>query len=209
VSWRTVLLWACLALTGAAARADGQPLRAFLSEVRSLQASFEQTLEDEKGRHLETSYGRLYLVRPERFRWTYTAPYVQEIVSDGEQVWVYDSELAQVTVRRADAALASAPGLLLSADRPLDEEFAVLDLGRRGETDWVELTPRSPDSPFQRVRVGLRGLDLAVMELVDRFGQTTRLEFRDTVRNPPLDPGLFDFEPPAGVDVIREDGATP
>jgi outer membrane lipoprotein carrier protein len=43
-----------------------------------------------------------------------------------------------------------------------------------------------------------------MMELVDGLGQTTRLSFDQIQKNPPLDPALFQFTPPAGVDVIGE-----
>jgi outer membrane lipoprotein carrier protein len=188
------------------ARAAGDALQGLLAELRTFDARFEQTVEDERGRPLETSHGRFYLQRPDRFRWSYTAPYVQEIVSDGEEVWVYDSELAQVTVRSARQALANAPGLLLSAGRPLDEEFEVKELGPRDGVQWFELSARSADAPFRQVRVGLQSRGLVALELLDAFGQTTRLRFRDGVRNPRLDPSLFLFEVPAGVDVIRDQG---
>ena len=192
-----------LLATSAGAAADVARLKTFLSEMKSLEAAFEQTVEDEKGRNLESSFGRFYLSRPGRFRWSYTVPYVQEIVSDGEEVWIYDSELAQVTVKSAREALANAPGLLLSTNRPLEAEFVLTDLGRKGDVEWVELTPKSTDAPFRKVRIGLRGRDLAEMELADGFGQLTHLRFKGAIKNPKLSPELFRFQPPDGVDVMR------
>ena len=193
-----------LILASVPVAADAARLRAFLSEVKSFEAAFEQTVQDEKGRTVESSFGRFYLSRPGRFRWSYTVPYVQEIVSDGNEVWIYDSELAQVTVKSAREALANAPGLLLSSDRPLESEFAVADVGRKADLEWVELTPRSSDAPFRKVRMGFRGRDLAEMELADSFGQLTRLRFKGVIRNPHLDPAVFQFVPPEGVDVVLD-----
>lgn len=204
------LILAVLLAAGLPAKAvGGATLKSFLAEVKAFEAAFEQTVEDEKGRHLESAFGRFYLARPSRFRWSYTVPYVQEIVSDGKRVWIYDSELAQVTVRGAEDALANAPGLLLSTDRPLEAEFTVRDLGRKDDLDWVELTPKSEEPTFRLIRVGLRGRDLAAMELQDGFGQLTRLLFKGAVRNPRIDPQTFVFEPPAGVDVIQDPGGRP
>ena len=197
-----------LLATSAGAAADVARLKTFLSERKSLEAAFEQTVEDEKGRNLESSFGRFYLSRPGRFRWSYTVPYVQEIVSDGEEVWIYDSELAQVTVKSAREALANAPGLLLSTNRPLEAEFVLTDLGRKGDVEWVELTPKSTDAPFRKVRIGLRGRDLAEMELADGFGQLTHLRFKGAIKNPKLSPELFRFQPPDGVDVMRDPTVT-
>ncbi len=203
-----VAFLAVLLSVSSGAGADVARLKTFLSEMKSLEAAFEQTVEDEKGRNLESSFGRFYLSRPGRFRWSYTVPYVQEIVSDGEEVWIYDSELAQVTVKSAREALANAPGLLLSTNRPLEAEFVLTDLGRQGDLEWVELTPKSTDAPFRKVRIGLRGRDLAEMELADGFGQLTRLRFKGAVKNPKLSPELFRFEPPDGVDVMRDPSGT-
>ncbi|MCU0935979.1 MAG: outer membrane lipoprotein chaperone LolA [Gammaproteobacteria bacterium] len=197
-------LVAVLLAASATVGADVARLKTFLGELKSLESAFEQTVEDEKGRNLESSFGRFYLSRPGKFRWSYTVPYVQEIVSDGEDVWIYDSELAQVTVKSAREALANAPGLLLSSNRPLEAEFTLADLGRKGDLEWVELTPKSAEAPFRKVRIGLRGRDLAEMELADGFGQLTRLRFKGAIKNPKLNPDLFRFEPPEGVDVMRD-----
>jgi chaperone LolA len=202
----TSLVLSVLVLASAAVAADAARLRTYLGDLKTFEAAFEQTVEDERGRNLESSFGRFYLSRPGRFRWSYTVPYVQEIVSDGDDVWIYDSELAQVTVKSAREALANAPGLLLSSDRPLESEFTVVDAGRKSDLEWFELTPKSSDAPFRKVRMGFRGRDLTEMELADSFGQLTRLHFKGVIKNPHLNPEVFHFVPPEGVDVMRDTG---
>jgi outer membrane lipoprotein carrier protein len=44
------------------------------------------------------------------------------------------------------------------------------------------------------------------MELMDALGQTTVIRFSDVRVNPTLDPSLFQFTPPPGADVIRDNG---
>ncbi len=177
-------------------------LRAFLSEVKSLEATFDQTLYDESHEPLEESGGQFYLQRPDRFRWSYTRPYPQEIVADGKRLWVYDSELAQVTVKPMDQALGNTPSLLLSSAEPLENSFVLRDAGYQDGLDWVELSPRSAESNFIHVRLGFAGKDLKTMELKDSFGQTTRMDFSGAKINPSLDPALFRFTLPTGADVI-------
>ena len=60
------------------------------------------------------------------------------------------------------------------------------------------------DSNFDYVRLALEGDVLRAMEMVDGFGQTTRLFFETVVRNPKLSADKFRFQPPPGVDVIGE-----
>ena len=59
----------------------------------------------------------MVLARPDRFRWRYSEPYEQVIVSDGKAVWIYDADLKQVTVRPMGQAMAGSPALLLSSSQ--------------------------------------------------------------------------------------------
>ena len=198
-----VALLAALALPAAAG--DGRDrLDAFLQGLETLQAEFRQELLDESGQPVEESTGTVILARPGRFRWDYRTPYRQLIVADGEQVWLYDPELLQVTVRRQAGALDATPAALLASRQPVEEVFRVDELGRGDDgLTWLALAPRAEGGSFEAIRVGLDEHGLKRMELRDGFGQTTRLEFRDIRRNPALDEERFRFTPPPGVDVIR------
>ena len=52
--------------------------------------------------------------------------------------------------------------------------------------------------------MGFDAEGLRAMELVDHFGQTTRLRFLNLKRNPKVDKSEFRFEPPKGTDVLGE-----
>lgn len=200
-----VLLAALLAGTAAAdpaadARAADR-LEAALQGLGSFRAEFRQTVTDAQGRQTESAAGSVTLAKPGRFRWDYREP-EQQIVSDGTTVWLYDADLAQVTVRPAAETLAGTPALLLSGQADLRAQFEIADGGDAGGLAWCRLTPREEDGDFRELSVGLSGGELRVMTLVDRLGQVTRLEFDAIERNPRLDAGLFRFTPPPGVDVV-------
>lgn len=194
---------------GATADTGSERLRAFLSDLRSLQGDFQQVLFDEDRTRLEEARGVFWLQRPGRFRWHYQEPYPQLIVADGKNVWVYDRELKQVTVKPLADALGSTPAFLLSSDHPLEESFTIEDLGSRDGLTWVELKPRSTEVHFSSIQLGFRGEELRRMELIDSFGQLTKLRFQDTRENVSLDPALFVFTPPDGVDVIGASSPSP
>lgn len=200
VSWTPAL--------GAPAAEEASPaqerLRAFLDDVKTLEASFRQALDEEGSREARVSEGRLYLHRPGRFRWDYQNPTQQVVVSDGESLWLYDPDLEQVTVRALDEGLASTPAMLLSGEGELEDSFEIARAYAEGGLDWVELSPREEGGDFAGVRVGFRGDLLAAMEILDSLGQTTRIQFSDVVVNSELDAELFRFEPPEGADVIRD-----
>jgi outer membrane lipoprotein carrier protein len=172
-----------------------------LAGLDSWRAAFSQTVTDPEGRVTESAAGSVALARPGRFRWDYRTP-EQLIVSDGTTVWLYDADLAQVTVRPADEALIGTPALLLSGKADLEAEFRITDGGSEEGLAWSRLEPRDTESDFAELRVGIAGGELRRMVLVDRLGQTTRLDFERIERNPGLPAGGFSFTPPPGVDVI-------
>lgn len=189
---------------GVVAETASERLHAFMSDLRSLQGDFQQVLFDEDRTRLEEARGAFWLQRPGRFRWDYQEPYPQLIVADGKNVWIYDRELEQVTVKPLADALGSTPAFLLSSNQPLEESFTIEDLGSRDGIAWVELKPRSTEVQFSSIQLGFRGEKLRRMELTDSFGQLTRLHFQHTRENVALDPALFNFSPPQGVDVVGE-----
>lgn len=184
-------------------------LQRFLNGLHSFQADFEQVLLDESGTPLEKARGTLVLARPGRFRWDYREPYPQLIVADGEHVWIYDPELAQVTVKELDEAVGDTPTLLLTSDSSLEERFLMRGGRKWDGLEWVSLKPKSSDVSFSEIRVGLERGELKRMELVDSFGQTTKLYFHNIVKNARVRPEVFSFTPPAGVDVVGDRPESP
>ena len=196
-----VLSLSCTAvLADAAGRLD-----AYLSGLDTVSSQFEQRLFDERRNLLEQARGTVLIDRPGRFRFDYTDP-PQIIVGDGVRVWIYDPDLAQVVVRDVDAALGSTPAVLLSTDRPVEEVFRVEALEIGGNVDVFALEPKAEDASFSRIRLAFADGELRRMELVDQFGQTTLISFHGIRRQPAIPPDAFTFTPPAGVDVIDDDG---
>jgi outer membrane lipoprotein carrier protein len=150
----------------------------------------------------EKAAGRLYLQKPGRFRWDYREPNEQLIVSDGTNVWLFDQELEQVTVKPIDESLATTPALLLAGKAGVAESFTVSDAGTREGIDWILLVPKRADTDFLEFRLGFVRGELRAMELKDKLQQNTRIEFSDVKRNARLGAELFTFKPPDGVDVI-------
>ncbi len=180
-------------------------LDAFMRELTTLEADFEQQLRDGQGRLIDKSSGKLAIHRPNRFRWDYLAPHPQTIVADGSRLWLYDPDLDQVTVRPLEQSLAGTPAVLLSGEADIRNSFRVEKSEKRGAIDWLTLVPKRSDTDFKRVRLGLRGNQLEGMELADKLGQTTVLSFTNLRRNPNFDATHFVFTPPANADVIGAD----
>ncbi|HEX6999236.1 MAG TPA: outer membrane lipoprotein chaperone LolA [Gammaproteobacteria bacterium] len=178
---------------------------AFMTGVHSLQADFAQELWDADDRLLETARGTVSLERPNRFLWRYSEPIEQVIVADGKEVWIYDVDLAQATVTPIDETEAS-PALLLSGDAAVRDSFTLVESFSREGLEWVRLEPKVPGADFTSVQIGFEATTPRRLELVDGLSQVTRIELLDVALNPDLPAEVFEFEPPAGVDVIGERG---
>lgn len=179
-------------------------LQVFLKVAKSFSADFKQVLINEAGNPTQTSYGVFYLQKPGKFRWNYKKPFQQEIVSNSGKVWFYDTDLQQVTVKKVDESLGSTPALLLSGEVSLETNYKMEGQGSEGNMQWVKLIPKSQDSSFKYVLIGLEKGTLAGMELSDNFGQLTRIYFSNVILNAPLKSTLFEFKAPKGVDVFSD-----
>ncbi|HEY6453586.1 MAG TPA: outer membrane lipoprotein carrier protein LolA [Steroidobacteraceae bacterium] len=223
----TLALSLATGLTAAASASDTAPATAldrYLQGLHSLSATFTQTVTDSHGARVETGSGQLLVQRPGKFHWDYeptsagtgkgaeagarsdagkAQPRGQILVADGRNLWFYDRELSQVTVKPVAAALSSTPIVLLSgSDADLRASFEISDSGTRDGLDWVEVKPRSTEADFSVADLGFDGGRLVRMIINDRLGQTVRLDFTRSERNARIDPAALEFQPPAGVDVI-------
>lgn len=197
----------CLSFLSAPALAQGTALDAYLSNVKTLRAEFTQVVTDGQRQVVQKARGVLAIKRPGRFRWELTpegnaAP--QLMVADGRNLWFYDQDLEQVSVKSAAAALTATPASLLSGDGKLGEFFDVRADGRGEGLDWVKVVPKRPDADFREARLAFKGqnAELKRMVLKDKLGQTVQLEFVSSVRNAPVADADVSFTPPAGADVI-------
>lgn len=177
-------------------------LTAFTDDVSALSADFRQTLYDRDGNIKEVSSGYARIARPGRFLWVYAEPYEQRIIADGTNLWLYDVDLDQVTVKPQGDALGKSPAEILGGDAQALAAFDYQGAFEREGVIWVQLQPRDDDTDFEGMRLGFEGERLVGMELADALGQITRIDFERLTLNAPIPDATFRFEPPDGVDVI-------
>ncbi|NNF40382.1 MAG: outer membrane lipoprotein chaperone LolA [Woeseiaceae bacterium] len=206
---RQLLFAAILATAVLSVRAEpvaddaGEKLvRDFLTDVTTLQGRFRQSLVDAEGAVVEASSGTLEIERPSRFRWIYDDPYEQWLVADGTNVWSYDVDLAQVSVKPQSAALANTPAMLLGDAANALAQFRFEGSQVEGATTWVRMRPADDSSGFERVELGFRDGELYRMAFFDNLEQTTLVEFQDTAINQPIDASRFVFVVPEDADLV-------
>lgn len=199
-------LLSLLLLVGPGARADGmEALDRFLRTVHAAQGQFTQVVTsppkagESVGRRKHSS-GEFAFARPNKFRFDYRKPFVQNLVSDGHHLWIYDADLDQLTQRRLAEVMQGTPAVLLAGAglAELRKHFDLRNETPRDSAQWVRATPKLRDSALQSVVLGFDGAsgDLRVLEVLDGLGQVSRTEFSGLRLNPALSQSLFVFRKP-------------
>jgi outer membrane lipoprotein carrier protein len=217
MSWSTRLLGKLIAILIMAnyaipAMANGlESLENFVKTVKTGKAEFSQVVtppaREGQTPRIKSSTGSFEFSRPGQFKFVYKKPFEQTIVADGQTLWLYDVDLNQVTARKQAQVLGSTPAALVAsaADlRALQADFSLVNGPDKDGLEWVLATPRTKDGQVQTVRIGFRQNTLAVLEILDSFGQTSRMSFNGFVANAAMDAAAFQFKPPTGADVIRQ-----
>ncbi len=177
----------------------------FLDGLTSWRASFTQQVEDSTGKRTERGEGTLLVSRPGRFRWQYKPQDSGEqlLIADGSNLWFYDVELQQATVKAASAALSTTPVVLLSGTgAQMHAAFDITAQPAHAGLDWVRVVPRSASADFADAQLGFRGTQLLQLVIHDRLGHSVTLDFEHGERNARIAGSDLQFTPPAGVDVI-------
>lgn len=204
--FRTITLILLLLANPAFADEARERLQAALKNLDNASADFRQTLRDEDKKIVQQSRGTLKLQRPGKFAWTYIEPFRQQIVADGKELWIYDVELEQVTVKPMDAGLSNAPIMILMKQSDVSDQFTIKEVGQRKFLYWVELLPNSSDLEYTTIYIGLEDGSVRAMEMQDQFGQSTQIVFDNLRVGVVHDPASFKFVPPPGVDVYGVGG---
>ena len=174
----------------------------FVANVITLEGRFEQSLIDAEGIVVERSSGTLEIERPGRFRWSYSEPYEQWLVADGLNIWSYDVDLAQVTVKPQAKALANTPALLLGGSEDALSQFSFDGSMVEKGTTWVRMIPVDTRSGFERMELGFMSGQLSRMVFYDNLEQTTLVALYDVTTNEPIDSERFAFQVPDEADLV-------
>lgn len=217
-------LLALVLFVGSLAHANGlDALDNFIKSTKNGRAEFVQTVtapvgSDGKAGKVKLSRGTFEFLRPNRFKFIYTKPFEQSIVADGQTLWLHDVDLNQVTSRKLANVMAGSPAALFASApnlQALQAEFTLQAISDKASDglEWIQAMPKAKGkqdngSLLQSVKVGFKqtpaGVEIAALEMVDSFGQTSVIKFEKVQINTNLTPANFNFKVPVGVDVIRQ-----
>lgn len=179
--------------------------KTFVATTKAAKGDFtqQQLKQSVASKAVPVSSGTFVFARPGKFIWTYVKPYEQVLQADGDQLYIYDKDLNQVTVKKLGNALGSSPAAILFGSNDLEKNFTLSEAGKRNGLEWLDAKPKAQDSTFQMISIGLRNGSPEAMELHDAFGQTSVLRFNKFEKNPSLSATEFKFVMPKGADVFN------
>ncbi len=195
-----------LAFSGAAQASALDQFKSFVAGTKSAKGDFtqQQTSKSKSGKAAPVSSGTFVFARPGKFIWTYQKPYEQLLQADGETLYIYDKDLNQVTTRKLGNALGSSPAAILFGSNDLEKNFTLSEAGERDGAEWLTAVPKTKDTTFEQIGIGLKGGVPVAMELKDQFGAVSVLKFINFQRNPALGAQQFKFDVPKGADVVSQ-----
>ena len=189
--------------------ADGvSDLNTFANNISSMSSEFSQVVLDKKGSKLQDVQGVMLFKRPNKFRWDYLKPYQNQIISDGDRLYMYDQDLRQVSINPIAKVAGSTP-LLIIAGKNIEKYFILKNIDDQSNNEesqnikWVEAIPKEEGAGFSKIILGLSSNKLLVMKIVDAFEHTTTISFKNAKYNISLVDNDFLFKSPDGVDVVQ------
>ncbi len=202
-----MMLVSALSLSSAsvfAAEADVARLSQLLERSTTITANFSQLALDSSGTQLQETKGQMAVKRPGLFYWHTDAPQEQVVVSDGQNVTLWDPDLEQATIKKLDQRLTQTPALLLSGDISKIGQSYDITSKQQGDVMDFELRPKTKDTLFDSLRLSFRGGLINDMQLIDSVGQRTNIMFTGVKANESIPASKFEFVVPKGADVIKE-----
>ena len=181
--------------------ADREALAERLQAVQRYVADFTQTVYGVRGEMLEESQGHVWLDRP-RFKWVVEDPYPQVLVTEGDELKLYDPDLEQLTVRPLEEALEDTPVSLLTRDAvAITERYTIMQIDDAAGASFV-IEPDSDETLYREIVLHFDLDTLTGLDILDHLGQRTEIRFEPVAGEPVIDDATFTLEVPPGTDVI-------
>lgn len=205
-SLSAVVLSAMLAFSSTAQASAIEQFKSFVVNTKTAKGEFLQVqmkMVNGVSKTGKSSSGTFKFARPGKFIWTYIKPYDQVLQADGDKLYLYDKDLNQVTIKTLGNAIASSPAAILFGSVDLDKNFIMKDVGIKQGVEWLEAIPKTKDSQFDTIGIGMKDGVPVGMELRDSFGQLSLVTLKNFEKNPTFAADQFKFVVPQGADVLR------
>lgn len=213
IPMRTLAFLLLLAATPAAADPAtdlAAKVQKVYDKVPSYTADFEQQTASKLAGQGPTATGTVAFKKPGKMHWAYKTPVLQDIISDGTTLWLYQPNDKQVVISDAAQYLKNRASItFLAGQGKLTSEFNV-SIGTppagAGKGTALEMVPKKEDPTAAKVillvdpKTGL----VAESWVYDFMGNATHVRFTNAKTGRKLKDEAFVFTVPKGIDVIDQ-----
>lgn len=177
-------------------------LSILLNKNESFQGSFNQIVFDNQGQIIEEANGKVIFKKPHFFKWIYKKPHQNQIISDGEIIYIYDPDLSQVIMSQFSQSNSNNPSLIFF-QKNIEKFFKVTTKSINGEL-WYRCQSLSDDADYETLELKLdsQGKVLA-MNIIDRLKNKILVNFEDIQTNIKINEATFLFNVPENVEIIK------
>jgi outer membrane lipoprotein carrier protein len=185
------LLWA----------APADELSSLLNKTIAFSGEFSQSVYDNKSQLIEEANGEVVFKKPHFFKWIYQAPHQNQIIGDGETVYIYDPDLSQVIMSKFSQSKNNNPANIFFLNN-IEESFKVTKILIEDET-WYRCESKSKDIDYQSIEISFNEDKIKGMRVVDGLQNKIIINFVNISQNPNIDEASFLFNVPDNVEVIK------
>lgn len=155
----------------------------------------------------ETASGKAWFSHPGKMRWLYLTPERHEIITNGQNLWIFRPDQDQVMRGDAQNFFKSGAGGAFLSDIGLMRKNFTIAIQKTDETHvTLLLTARqkNPDMVSITIKVSSSTHEIQQVTTHNAYGDTTRFEFTHIQFNP-VDASMFEFKIPEGLSIIEMD----
>ncbi len=176
-------------------------LSTLLNRTSAFSGQFSQLVYDNKSQLIEEASGDVVFKKPHFFKWIYQAPHQNQIIGDGEIVYIYDPDLSQVIMSRFSQFKSNNPANIFFLNN-LEESFKVTKILIDDEV-WYRCESKSKDIDYQSIEISFNKDKIKAMKVIDGLQNKIIIYFVNISYSSDIDEASFLFNVPDNVEVIK------
>ena len=176
-------------------------LSTLLNRTSAFSGQFSQLVFDNKSQLIEEASGDVVFKKPHFFKWIYQAPHQNQIISDGETVYIYDPDLSQVIMSRFSQSKSNNPANIFFLNN-LEESFKVTKILIDDEV-WYRCESKLKDIDYQSIEISFNKDKIKAMKVIDGLQNKIIINFVNISYSTDIDEASFLFNVPDNVEVIK------
>jgi len=187
-----------------------QKLQSSYEKTKDLKADFVQDAMIKSIKKTQREEGKVFFKNPKNMLWEYTKPQGKKLVINSQKAWLYLSQEKVVYTQKSESIFQSKFLInFFSGSGKLKNDFIIKYAEPKAyDKDGnylLVLTPREKTSACNLVKLTIDKNNFYILQVSfdDVMGNTTTLKFSNISINTGLSQKMFQFKPPAGVQIFE------